>query len=229
MITMEQGMEMIMAILEEGNGSEKIEKVSGAGGAHSTTTKSTKSTIPTVADPSLVRAGDEITYDGYGHVVARNGKAVAVGPKKKRKNARTSDVLRDDLVLATQALLHKVSAFEGKVGYSKTEGIIIRMADADYTIKIGGHAKREFENREADFVPTKSFITRGKAINHSSAIAKIIVAEFGNQNQSASFAGFENQNPFILLSATASTIRFENQNSEFSFKITKKRSRVVFE
>lgn len=228
-ITMEQGIEAIMAIIDgEGNG----KKIGGAvaGGAHTQSSKQPKQPKqPNLTTPTVAVKADEIVYDGYGHVLSVNSVSTHIGSKKKRKSHRPSDLLRDDLVLATQVLLSRTKAFEGKIGYNKTEGIIIRLADADYTVKIGGHSKREFENREQNFIPTKSFITRGKAENHSPAIAKIIVAEFENQFPCASFGGFTNGKPFTLLEAKASSIRFENGNSEFSFKITKKRARVVME
>lgn len=227
MITMEQGINELMAILE-GNGGVKVEEVPGLGGAHVQPTKSTK----VVAKPEP----ESITYDGYGHIIAKNDKPVAVGPKKRRTAAKSKNhTLKTDLMDAVQVLLSKVKAFEGKVGKNSVDGVVIRLSDADYTVKLMGHAKREFENREEDFVPTKSYITRGKAVNHAPAIAKIIAGEFENQNPVVSFAGFENENPnlFSLLESKASGVRFEVSNTEgifeMTFKITKKRSRVCMD
>lgn len=243
--TMEQGVKEIMAILGEAvTDTVGNEQLAGAGGAldNSTKTKTgtkastgagtntNQSTIaPVEATPKV------IVYDGYGHIISVGGVKTHVGSKKRAKRVRTTnDIVKADLMDAVEVLLNKVKAFEGKVGRNVTDGIIIRMADADYCVKVTGHAKPEFTSRELDFKPEKSYLTRGKAINHAPAIAKILVAEFENEKWGASFGTDENQNSFTLLEAKAAGVRFEIQNpktgaAEYSFKITKKRARVVMD
>lgn len=203
-MTMEQGLEAIMGIIE---GAE-------------------------VKAPKVEEVIKETVYDGQGHVISVDGKKATTGYVKGAKRVKTpKDSIRQDLMDAVETLLSKSKAFEGKVGKNSTDGIVVRMEDADYCVKVAGHTKREFENREADFVAEKSYITRGKAVNHAPAIAKVIVAEFGNQNPCASFAGFEIEGLFTLLEAKAAGVKFEiqkpNMVAEFTFKITKKRARVV--
>lgn len=242
MLTMEQGIKEIMAIIGEDNDNVKNAEVAGAGGAHETSAVKTvktvskansetkTSTIPTVVDPSQVRCGkmnSETVYDGRGHVVSVNGKSTTTGYVKGAKRvSRPSDILRKDMLDAAEVIINRSVAFNGKVGRNSVEGVVVRMADADYTVKSTLHAKSEFSDREANFVATKNFLTRGKAENHSPAIAKILISEIENEF-SKTLNENENRKPVTLLSATASVIRFEIGNQEFSYKITKKRTRVV--
>ena len=205
-LTMEQGMEAIMNIIAEAG--FKQEPIA----------------------PSSSQ--EETVYDGYGHVIAKNGKKTTTGYKKGAKRVLNSkDSQRRDLLDAAEVILNRVAAFEGKVGRNSVEGVIVRMADADYSVKCAGHAKPEFADREEGFVAEKNYITRGKAINHAPAIAKALVAEIENEFLKTKIG---NQNGFsvTLLEAKASGIRFEIKNengvaAEYSYKITKKRARVV--
>lgn len=249
MKTIEQGMKEIMAIIGDGNDFDKVENVAGVGGAHENSLNSLNSlnplnlsnsanlsnpvkSISSVANPTTPV---ETIYDGRGHAVSINGKSTTTGYKKgAKKISNPNSILRKDLLEASQVLIERTVAFAGKTGWNSVEGLVIRLSDADYTIKCGGHAKREFADREPNFIATKNYITRGKAENHSPAIAKILVAEIENEFSNSIFK-MKNQNQVsvTLLAATASTIRFEIQNyetnstSEFSFKITKKRTRIV--
>ena len=205
-LTMEQGMEAIMNILAEAG--FKQEPIA----------------------PSSSQ--EETVYDGYGHVIAKNGKKTTTGYKKGAKRVlNAKDTQRRDLLDAAEVILNRVAAFEGKVGRNSVEGVVVRMADADYTVKCAGHAKPEFADREEGFVAEKNYLTRGKAINHAPAIAKVLVAEIENEFLKTKIG---NQNGFCvsLLEAKASGIRFEIKNehgtaAEYSYKITKKRARVV--
>ena len=205
-LTMEQGMEAIMNIIAEAG--FKQEPIA----------------------PSSSQ--EETVYDGYGHVIAKNGKKTTTGYKKGAKRVLNSkDTQRKDLLDAAEVILNRVAAFEGKVGRNSVEGVIVRMADADYSVKCAGHAKPEFADREEGFVAEKNYITRGKAVNHAPAIAKALVAEIENEFLKTKIG---NQNGFsvTLLEAKASGIRFEIKNengiaAEYSYKITKKRARVV--
>ena len=203
-LTMEQGMEAIMNILAEAG--FKQEPIA----------------------PSSSQ--EETVYDGYGHVIAKNGKKTTTGYKKGAKRVLNSkDSLRRDLLDAAEVILNRVAAFEGKVGRNSVEGVIVRMADADYSVKCAGHAKPEFADREEGFVAEKNYITRGKAVNHAPAIAKALVAEIENEFSKSNIG---NGKSVTLLEAKSSGIRFEIKNengvaAEYSYKITKKRARVV--
>lgn len=203
-LTMEQGMEAIMNIIAEAG--FKQEPIA----------------------PSSSQ--EETVYDGYGHVIAKNGKKTTTGYKKGAKRVLNSkDSLRRDLLDAAEVILNRVAAFEGKVGRNSVEGVIVRMADADYAVKCAGHAKPEFADREEGFVAEKNYITRGKAVNHAPAIAKVLVAEIENEFSKSNIG---NGKSVTLLEAKSSGIRFEIKNengvaAEYSYKITKKRARVV--
>ena len=203
-LTMEQGMEAIMNIIAEAG--FKQEPIA----------------------PSSSQ--EETVYDGYGHVIAKNGKKTTTGYKKGAKRVLNSkDSQRKDLLDAAEVILNRVAAFEGKVGRNSVEGVIVRMADADYSVKCAGHAKPEFADREEGFVAEKNYITRGKAVNHAPAIAKVLVAEIENEFSKSNIG---NGKSVTLLEAKSSGIRFEIKNengvaAEYSYKITKKRARVV--
>ena len=203
-LTMEQGMEAIMNILAEAG--FKQEPIA----------------------PSSSQ--EETVYDGYGHVIAKNGKKTTTGYKKGAKRVlNAKDTQRRDLLDAAEVILNRVAAFEGKVGRNSVEGVVVRMADADYTVKCAGHAKPEFADREEGFVAEKNYLTRGKAVNHAPAIAKVLVAEIENEFLKTKIG---NGKSVTLLEAKASGIRFEIKNengaaAEYSYKIPKKRARVV--
>ena len=208
-LTMEQGMEAIMNILAEAGVKQEL------------------------IESSPEMSKEETVYDGYGHVIAKNGKKTTTGYKKGAKRVlNAKDTQRRDLLDAAEVILNRVAAFEGKVGRNSVEGVVVRMADADYTVKCAGHAKPEFADREEGFIAEKNYLTRGKAVNHAPAIAKVLVAEIENEFLKTKIG---NQNGFsvTLLEAKASGIRFEikNKNSimEYSYKITKKRARVIIE
>src|SRR5574344_797696 len=211
-LTMEQGMEAIMNILAEAGFKQEP-----------------------IAPPSSTEKKEEISqeetvYDGYGHVIAKNGKKTTTGYKKGAKRVlNAKDSQRRDLLDAAEVILNRVAAFEGKVGRNSVEGVIVRMADADYAVKCAGHAKQEFADREEGFVAEKNYITRGKAVNHAPAIAKALVAEIENEFSKSNIG---NGKSVTLLEAKSSGIRFEIKNengvaAEYSYKITKKRARVV--
>ena len=212
-LTMEQGMEAIMNILAEAG--FKQEPIA-----------------PSSTEKKKEISQEETVYDGYGHVIAKNGKKTTTGYKKGAKRVlNAKDSQRKDLLDAAEVILNRVAAFEGKVGRNSVEGVIVRMADADYSVKCAGHAKPEFADREEGFVAEKNYITRGKAVNHAPAIAKVLVAEIENEFLKTKIG---NQNGFsvTLLEAKSSGIRFEIKNengvaAEYSYKITKKRARVV--
>ena len=210
-LTMEQGMEAIMNIIAEAG--FKQEPIA-----------------PSSTEKKKEISQEETVYDGYGHVIAKNGKKTTTGYKKGAKRVlNAKDSQRKDLLDAAEVILNRVAAFEGKVGRNSVEGVIVRMADADYSVKCAGHAKPEFADREEGFVAEKNYITRGKAVNHAPAIAKALVAEIENEFLKSNIG---NGKSVTLLEAKSSGIRFEIKNengvaAEYSYKITKKRARVV--
>ena len=210
-LTMEQGMEAIMNILAEAG--FKQEPIA-----------------PSSTEKKKEISQEETVYDGYGHVIAKNGKKTTTGYKKGAKRVlNAKDSQRKDLLDAAEVILNRVAAFEGKVGRNSVEGVVVRMADADYSVKCAGHAKPEFADREEGFVAEKNYITRGKAVNHAPAIAKALVAEIENEFLKSNIG---NGKSVTLLEAKSSGIRFEIKNEngvavEYSYKITKKRARVV--
>ena len=210
-LTMEQGMEAIMNIIAEAG--FKQEPIA-----------------PSSTEKKKEISQEETVYDGYGHVIAKNGKKTTTGYKKGAKRVlNAKDTQRRDLLDAAEVILNRVAAFEGKVGRNSVEGVIVRMADADYSVKCAGHAKPEFADREEGFVAEKNYITRGKAVNHAPAIAKVLVAEIENEFSKSNIG---NGKSVTLLEAKSSGIRFEIKNengvaAEYSYKITKKRARVV--
>lgn len=210
-LTMEQGMEAIMNIIAEAG--FKQEPIA-----------------PSSTEKKEEISQEETVYDGYGHVIAKNGKKTTTGYKKGAKRVLNSkDTQRRDLLDAAEVILNRVAAFEGKVGRNSVEGVIVRMTDADYSVKCAGHAKPEFADREEGFVAEKNYITRGKAVNHAPAIAKALVAEIENEFSKSNIG---NGKSVTLLEAKSSGIRFEIKNengvaAEYSYKITKKRARVV--
>ena len=133
--------------------------------------------------------------------------------KNQRKNTSPKDEERKSLFDLAEVILNR--NFE-KVGKNKNEGIVIRMEDADYTVKITAHVKPEFTDIDSNFKPEINFTTRGKAINHSPLIAKALISEIEKE--------------YIILAASSSVVRFKKKDQkEYSFKITKKRSRVVLD
>ena len=171
----------------------------------------------------------ETVYDGQGHVLSVDGKKVAKGKQAKRTKRASSakDTMRADLNDACEVALNRMAAFEGKVFRNVTDGIVVRMADADYAVKAGGHAKCEYDVTEEGFKPEMNFVTRGKTVNHSSAIAKALVEEIQNQKSECSFSNFENEKSISICVAKASGIRVQIAGEEFTIKISKKRSRCV--
>lgn len=175
-------------------------------------------------------AGKMVTYDGYGTVIEIDGEKTHKGKQAKRgKRAKNGkDSLRDMLNEACEDFLRGCTAFEGKVYTNTKDGIVIRMADADYTVKAGGHAACEFDVTEEGFRAEKSFTSRGTAVNHAGAIAKLITSEIENQKSDCSFAaiGNENSKPVVCV-AKPSGIRLQVDGAEFTIKISKKRARCI--
>lgn len=173
----------------------------------------------------------ETVYDGYGTAISVNGKPTVTGKKTRRTGrvATPRDNKRADLLDAVEVILNRATAFKGKLGRNKQEGLVIRMEDADYTIKVQGHKECGFAPTVEGFKADRSFATRGKnVVNHSSGISKYLVSEIENQNLKP-----DSDSQVFLCEAKASGIRIQIQNLkgeeafECTIKITKKNARVV--
>lgn len=183
-------------------------------------------TIDTTVAPK--QEGKVITYDGHGTIIEIDGVKTHKGKKAKRTKrvSNGKDLIREGLNEECEEFLKRVAAFEGKVYRNTKDGIVIRMADADYAIKAGGHATCEFEPTAEGFKASKSFATRGSAVNHASAIAKLLTEEIENEKSNTFLFGNENCKPLIC-EAKASGIRVQVEGAEFTIKISKKRARCV--
>ena len=189
------------------------------------------------AKPVKEVTGEVTVYDGRGHAIEVNGKKVAKGyqPKKKggKRASSAKDINREALTDACEVALSRMPEFEGKVFRNVKDGVVVRMPEADYAIKAGGHATCEFDITEEGFTAEKNYLTRGKVANHSGAIAKALVLEMENENQKSkmeiknAFHFFENENSITVCQAKASGIRVQIAGCEFTIKISKKRTRCV--
>ena len=171
-----------------------------------------------------VKESNEFTYE-RGMLVAINGKPTATGSKKKGKagargpkDDRGRDSIKDIFVplLMGHAVLGK-DAF-----HHSAEGLVIRMEEADYAIKVSRSKEFKIDATEKGFVAERDFSTRGKAKNSAAAIAKLLFTEFESEIGNANFN-------FVVVSAKASGIVLQGAQGEYTVKISKKRARVGFE
>ena len=190
------------------------------------------------AKPIKEVTGEVTVYDGRGHAIEINGKKTAKGyqPKKRGKKASSAkDLNRDALTDACEVLLNRMPEFTGRVYRNTKDGVVVRMAEADYAIKAGGHATCEFDINEEGFAPVIDYATRGKVANHSGQLAKAIVGEIQNEFSKSNleiknaFSYFEGENSITICQAKASGIRVQIAGCEFTIKISKKRTRCVVE
>ncbi|MEG2697227.1 MAG: hypothetical protein RR952_06630 [Cetobacterium sp.] len=184
--------------------------------------------------PMVGKIGQEAkitTYDGHGTVVEIDGVKTHKGKKAKKtkKVSNGKDLVRERLNEECEEFLRGAEAFADKVYCNTKDGIVIRMVDADYTVKAGGHATCDYAPKEEGFKASKSFATRGSAVNHSSAIAKMLTSEIENGKWDSSFSQFGNENPVLLCEAKSSGIRVQIGGDEFTIKVSKKRARCVVE
>ena len=165
-----------------------------------------------------------IEYDGRGNLISVNGESTATGyVQGRRGSTKAKDKVRGELLDGAEVILSRFSAFRGKTFRHKTEGLVLRLVDADYAIKVMGHSKTEYTISEG-FKPEKNFSTRGTSVNHSSLVAKILTSEIENQNLK-SISGFENE--ILICLAKASGIRVQLGTEEYTIKISRKRARVA--
>jgi len=171
-----------------------------------------------------VKEANVFTYE-HGAVIEINGKSTVSGPKKKGKagargpkDDRGRDSIKDIFVplLMGHAVLGK-DAF-----HHSSEGLVIRMEEADYAIKVSRSKVFKIDATEEGFVAERDFSTRGKAKNSAAAIAKLLYTEFESEIGNANFK-------FVVVSAKASGIMLQGPQGEYTVKISKKRARVGFE
>lgn len=185
----------------------------------------------TVNTKKKEEATKEVVYDGYGTIIEIDGVKTHNRNKRTRRTKGKNDIIREVLMEECEAILQKISVFENKIFFSKKDGMIIRLSDADYSVKVMGHSKKEFDITSPEFKPTKSFVTRGKTINHSSLISKSLVDELGLGEGTGNIVLDKNKGEtnVFLCEAKASGIRVNIEENEFTIKISKKRDRAIIE
>lgn len=160
-----------------------------------------------------------------GMITAVDGKSLFTGSKKKGKGGAKgpkADAARDAIkAIYTAAVTGHAVLGKGMFTHS-TEGLIIRLEEADYAIKISRSNEPKIDATEKGFTPERDFSTRGKAKNSAAAIAKMLFTEFENQISNLEFG-------FAIVSAKASGIVLQGAAGEYTVKISKKRDRVGFE
>lgn len=187
------------------------------------------------------KAGPTVVYEGN-RAVEVDGKKVTTGPKKRGKTGARGgkddagkNILRPIYVAAVEEF-----ASEGAkkpVFQHSTEGMVVRLEEADYTVKITKSVTPKFDMVEVNIDASDAdFTTRGKVKNSAGAIARkvyfaIIAAQFSDQWTTALS---ENENgksnfDFKIVSAKASGIVVRGSLGEYTIKISKKRVRVGFE
>ena len=178
-------------------------------------------------------SGSVFVYE-HNRIVEVDGKKVTTGPKKRgktgaraKKDDAGKNVLRPIYVAAVEAF-----AAEGtkkSVFQHSTEGMVIRLEEADYTVKITKSVTPKFDAVDTNIDASDvDFSTRGKAKNSAGTIARkiyfaIIDAQMvENENEKSNF-------DFKIVNAKASGIVVQGALGEYTIKISKKRDRVGFE
>lgn len=191
------------------------------------------------------KVGPTIVYEGN-RAVEIDGKKVTVGPKKRGKTGARGgkddagkNVLRPIYVAAVEEF-----AAEGAkkpVFQHSTEGMVVRLEEADYTVKIVKSVTPKFDEVDVNIDASDAdFSTRGKAKNSAGAIARkiyfAILAAQMEEGESSSAALSENGNSnsksdfdFKIVNAKASGIVVQGALGEYTIKISKKRERCGFE
>ena len=198
-----------------------------------------------VDKPAVVvkKVGPTVIYEGN-RAIEIDGKKVTTGPKKKGKTgARASkDDAGKNLLRPVYVAAIEEFASEGAkkpVFQHSTEGMVVRLEEADYAVKITKSVTPKFDKVEVNIDASDvDFTTRGKAKNSAGAIAKKIyfsiisaqmeenlstpLAENGNSKAKSDF-------DFKIVSAKASGVVVQGSLGEYTIKISKKRDRVGFE
>lgn len=178
----------------------------------------------------MVHAEEEVVvekgtvYD-RGIVISVDGKSVFTGNKKKGKGGAKGpkeDAGRDMIKDIYTDCIKENAAFGPSCFVHSSEGLIVRMTEADYSIKVSKSKENKIDMSEAGFIAEKDFSTRGKAQNSASAIAKALYNRFENEISNLKME-------FAIVSAKASGIMLQGALGEYTVKISKKRDRVGFE
>ena len=179
------------------------------------------------------KVGLTVVYE-HGKAIEVDGKKIATGPKKRGKTgarARKDDAGKNILRPVYEAAVEAFASEGAKkpVFQHSTEGMVIRLEEADYTVKVTKSVTAKFDAVEDNIDVSKAdFSTRGKAKNSAGAIARkiyfaIIDAQIvENENGKSDF-------DFKIVNAKASGIVVQGALGEYTIKISKKRDRVGFE
>ena len=196
-----------------------------------------------VDKPAVVekKVGPTVIYEGN-RAIEVDGKKITTGPKKKGKTGARAgkddtgkNILRPIYVAAVEEF-----ASEGAkkpVFQHSTEGMVVRLEEADYTVKITKSVTPKFDMAKVNIDTSDvDFSTRGKAKNSAGAIARkvyfaIITAQFSDQWTTLLS---ENENSksnfdFKIVNAKASGVVVRGSLGEYTIKVSKKRDRVGFE
>lgn len=162
---------------------------------------------------------EEVVYE-HGMIIKRNGKSVTTGPKKGRGGSRAAknDAGKIALKEVFEPALTGHAVYGAKAFQHSTEGLVIRMNESDYSVKITKAKTAKYDVEAADFEVEKDFSVRGKAKNSAPGIAKAILEALEASDVE-----------FTLAVAKASGIVLHLTQGEYTIKISKKRDRVGFE
>lgn len=176
------------------------------------------------------KVGPTVVYE-HGRAIEIDGEKVTTGPKKRGKTGARAgkddagkNILRPIYEAAVEAFA--AEGVKKPVFQHSTEGMVIRLEEADYAVKITKSVTAKFdavdENADADFS------TRGKAKNSAGAIAKKIYFAIVDAQMTENENGKSNFD-FKIVNAKASGIVVQGALGEYTIKISKKRERVGFE
>lgn len=183
----------------------------------------TKTAAPLVSVKKDAPAAPKETVYEHGMVIVKDGKKTTVGPKKstgRKGGSAKEDKGREELkAIYTKTIADSPIYGPGHFIHS-SEGVIVRMLEADYSIKVSKSKEKKYDPTEEDFEVEKDFSVRGKAKNTAPAIAKAILAALESPDTGVDFT---------LISAKASGIIVHYLDGEYTIKISKKRERVGFE
>lgn len=162
----------------------------------------------------------------YGHsgVISINGKKTHVGPKKKGRGgagAAKNDPVKEMLKDLYIKVISESKAYGAETFSHSSEGYVIRMPEADYTVKVTKSKANKFELEEGEKAEI-DFSIRGKVKNSAPGIARAIYLALENEIQNSNLE-------FKIVNAKASGVVIQGKAGEYTVKISKKRDRVGFE
>ena len=196
-----------------------------------------------VDKPAVVekKVGPTVIYEGN-RAIEVDGKKVTTGPKKKGKTGARAgkDDAGKNLLRPVYVAAIEEFASEGAkkpVFQHSTEGMVVRLEEADYAVKITKSVTPKFDKVEVNIDASDvDFTTRGKAKNSAGAIAKKIYFSIisAQMEENLSILLDENEKAksnfdFKIVNAKASGVVVQSSLGEYTIKISKKRDRVGFE